>query len=79
MPNPFQGTTTIGFYLAEASNVSFELISLSGQRLFQHKGYYEKGYQEIRISEDDISARGTLLYTLTAGKHTATRKLIFYE
>lgn len=79
VPNPFQGMTTIGFYLAEASSVSFELLSLSGQRLFQLERHYEKGYQEIRISEHDITARGTLLYTLTAGKHTATRKLIFYE
>lgn len=79
VPNPFEGTTRIGFYLPAPGEVSLALFSLSGQQLWRRESFYEKGHHEIIISEKDVAAKGILLYTLTAGKHTATRKLILHE
>lgn len=79
IPNPFDKVTSIGFYLPQASPVRLKLYDLSGKELYEWNGFYEQGYHQVKLHQKDIATRGTLLYTLTAGKHTATRKLIFYE
>lgn len=79
IPNPFDEVTAIGFYLPEDNWVSLKVFDLNGKALYDVVRFYEAGYHKVELSKDNLAARGTLLYTLTAGKHTATRKLILYE
>lgn len=79
IPNPFDEVTSIGFYLPEANWVRLEVFDLHGKALYGWNQFYESGFHKIELRQENMAARGTLLYTLTAGKHTATRKLILYE
>ncbi|MCB0683862.1 MAG: T9SS type A sorting domain-containing protein, partial [Saprospiraceae bacterium] len=74
VPNPFRGTTTIGFQLPEASEVTLTITDVSGKVVKVLSGEYGVGYQEIEVS--DLQARGVLYYQLETATHTATRKMI---
>ncbi len=78
-PNPFSQFTSIGFYLPTANTVKLEIYDLTGRELYEVNRYYGAGYQTIELHQKDIRTQGTVWYTLTAGKHTATRKMILYE
>ncbi|MCB9081759.1 MAG: T9SS type A sorting domain-containing protein [Lewinellaceae bacterium] len=84
IPNPFQGQTLIGFTLPEASDATITIQDVTGRTLRVIKGQYAKGYNEIRLTRNDISrnvasATGVLYYTLTVGSQTATRKMVIVE
>ncbi|MCB9081451.1 MAG: T9SS type A sorting domain-containing protein [Lewinellaceae bacterium] len=88
IPNPFQGQTLIGFTLPEASDATITIQDVTGRTLRVIKGQYAKGYNEIRLTRNDISRNvaasglpttGVLYYTLTAGSQTATRKMVIVE
>ncbi|MCB9080383.1 MAG: ExeM/NucH family extracellular endonuclease [Lewinellaceae bacterium] len=84
IPNPFQGQTLIGFTLPEASDATITIQDVTGRTLRVINGQYAKGYNEIRLTRNDISrnvasATGVLYYTLTAGSQTATRKMVIVE
>ncbi|NRB53758.1 MAG: hypothetical protein HRU41_39265 [Saprospiraceae bacterium] len=78
-PNPFRRSTTIGFHIPESNLVRLVVSNLNGKELYRLERYYEKGYHRVELHQRDMAIQGTVLYTLTAGKHTATRKMIFYE
>lgn len=78
-PNPFRKSTTIGFHLPEPDLVRLVVSDMNGKPLYRWETYYGKGYHQVELLQRDMAGQGTLLYTLTAGKHTATRKMIFYE
>ena len=55
-PNPYQGTTTIPFSLANASDVQLELFDLSGRSIATiREGNLSAGDQEIKL---DLGSRG---------------------
>jgi hypothetical protein len=74
VPNPFDGTTHIGFLLPEASFVRLSVLDVNGRVLKLIEGDYAGGYNEIRVS--DLKATGVLYYRLEAGEHTAVRSMI---
>ncbi|MEZ5039325.1 MAG: T9SS type A sorting domain-containing protein [Saprospiraceae bacterium] len=79
MPNPFNRETVIGFYLPEASEATIAIHDVSGKALRLIRGDYAKGYNKIVLKRSDLATYGTLFYTVTAGNHTATRKMIIIE
>ncbi|MEM9822461.1 MAG: T9SS type A sorting domain-containing protein, partial [Bacteroidota bacterium] len=77
-PNPFMQETTIGFILPAASTASLSLYDPAGRLVYQLKGDFEQGYNEISVSRSELGSSGTFYYRLDTPKHTATKRLIIY-
>ena len=75
-PNPFVNKTLIGFNLPEASAATLTVYDETGRMVFTQKGDFAKGYNTVAIDRALLNTNGVLYYTLTAGSHTATRKMI---
>ena len=76
-PNPFNGSTTIGFNMAEAGKASISIMSIDGKSLKTINGEYAKGYNEVIVT--DLGAAGVVYYTLSANGFTATKKMVIIE
>jgi len=76
-PNPFNGTTTVGFEMAEAGKATLSIMTVNGQTIKVVNGEFAAGYNEIIVR--DLNAAGVLYYTLESGDFTATKKMIIIE
>lgn len=76
VPNPFQKSTTIRFFLPETSPVNLEIRNISGQVIYQYEETLDSGYQEIFLEDIDILDSGVLYYQLTTNTEQAMRKMI---
>ena len=74
VPNPFRGSTTIGFNLPEATQVTLQIMDVSGKVLRTVQGDYDHGYNEIIVKDLDVT--GVLYYKVSTSTHTATKKMI---
>jgi len=52
---------------------------VTGRVLKVIKGDFAKGANQISIDSKELPARGVFYYTLTAGEHVATKKMILLE
>jgi len=75
-PNPFTGKTTIGFALPEASEATLRIFDTAGKMIQIYDGYYEKGYNELIISSQELTQYGALYYQLATPTQVATMKMI---
>ncbi len=75
-PNPFHETTTIGFRLPEAGKATLTVYDLSGKVLKVVSNDFEKGYNEINLSHNELGASGVLFYQLETTSQTATRRMV---
>jgi hypothetical protein len=78
-PNPFTGSTTIGFNLPEAGPATVTIFDLSGKVVKSFAGNYAKGYNEINLTSAELNNQGVLYYRLETSNHTATRKMILVK
>lgn len=78
-PNPFAGSTQIGFTLAQAGEASLIITDVTGRVVWRTEGYFEAGFEQIEIAAGELPASGLLNYTLTAGDFTATRKMLIVK
>lgn len=76
-PNPLQSYTTIGFNLPEASDIELNIYNIDGELVKQISGNYPKGTNNIQV--DWNKAKGIYYYSLKAGNHTATKKMIVVD
>ncbi len=76
VPNPFDKSTSIGFNLPESSDINLQVYSYTGKLIYEHKGSYAKGYNEVTLNTSDINATGILYYQLNSDKYSASRKMI---
>ena len=77
VPNPVADQTQINYNLVEASEVTFELRDVQGRMILTRQLEGAAGMNVINLNSADLrGATGVLSYTLTAGDHTATRKMI---
>ena len=79
VPNPFREETMIGFYLPEASETSIRIHDVSGKVIKLIRGEFGQGQNQVILKRSELAETGMLYYTLTAGEHTATRKMIVIE
>ncbi|PHN06703.1 HYR domain-containing protein [Flavilitoribacter nigricans] len=79
VPNPFRDATQIGFYLPESSEVSLRIYDVSGRTLKLIRGEFSRGLNQVTLTRSELGAAGMLYYTLTAGEHTASRKMMVIE
>ncbi len=78
-PNPFNNETVIGFDLPDASNVSIKIYDMSGKVLKLTNADYEAGYNEVRLSKDEINATGIIYYQVETASNTATNKMVIIK
>lgn len=77
-PNPFNPTTTFEFALPNESEWEIVIYNVLGQTVDRLSDYSEPGYVKI---EWDASryASGVYFYRLTAGKFSATKKMVLLK
>jgi hypothetical protein len=75
-PNPFSQETIIGFELAEKGQATITLMDLSGKVIWQNKGEFSKGMNEVRIHKNQLASDGIYLYRLDTQDFTDTKRMI---
>ena len=81
LPNPFNPTTAIGYYVPEQSRVRLEVFDVKGSTVallvdeIQPEGAYLE-YWNGHYTDGPEAASGVYFYRLKAGKTTLTRKMI---
>ena len=75
-PNPFSGNTQIDINLDKASNVSINVINITGQSVYEmNYGKRAQGSFTINFNSSNLSS-GIYFYTVTAGNSQVTKKMI---
>ena len=85
-PNPFNPETWIPYQLAESADVKLTIYDINGrivreldfghQRAGMYHGRSRAAYWDGRNAVGEPVASGVYFYTLTAGKFTATRRML---
>ncbi len=75
-PNPFTTNTQIDVNLDKASNLSIEVINITGQKVYEmNYGTKNSGTHTLNLNAGNL-ANGVYFYTVRAGKTTVTKKMI---
>lgn len=76
VPNPFNGNTVISYNLNEASNVTLQVVDLTGKVVTTiNEGNQNAGEHNLTIDGSTL-AEGTYFYTFTAGEYRVTKKMV---
>ena len=75
-PNPFSGETMIRFDLVQAENVSLDVIDISGKMIYNLKGDFPRGENQVIIQSSELPDSGIFYYRLRSGDFIETKKLI---
>jgi len=75
-PNPFSHSTQINIELPEKSQVSLNLINVSGSVIYESSSTYQAGVQTIDLLKDAIGNSGIYYYTVTVNGVSKTKKLV---
>ena len=83
-PNPFNSSTIISFSLARSSNVRIEIVNILGQTIKSFDlGLTSAGIHALDWDGTDNRGRdvgsGIYVYRITAGMHSASRKMILLK
>jgi hypothetical protein len=77
VPNPWQTTTNIGFYLPEANAaVTFTVVDEMGRVVYTATNIYPAGYQSIALDESMVPQAGMYWYSLTTAKEQLVQKMV---
>ncbi len=80
VPNPFADETVVAFSLPTDAATIITVHDASGRVVAQFSGDYAAGYNTVRLTRDALKgASGVLVYTVTAGEYTATRRMLVVE
>lgn len=75
-PNPFGDYTIIAFDLPEAGKAEVQLMDVGGRTVWRIQGDFKEGYNELKLSADELPGSGMFYYTLRTSSGTLTKKLI---
>lgn len=78
-PNPFNGSTTIGFDLPQNSVVQLQVFDVAGKQLKLIEGDFQQGYNTIELNTTDLNASGVLYYQLHTQFGSLTKKMMVVE
>jgi len=82
-PNPFNIETTIKFDLPGASEVSFEIINILGQVVYDVSSHYSAGshtiYWDGSSNLGQTVGSGVYYYRITAGDFVSSKKMILLK
>ena len=74
-PNPFRNETLIGFELPEAVPYLLTISDIAGRVVKTIEQDGQKGYNAVSLSKAGLT-EGVLQYTLQAGTHVATKRMM---
>jgi hypothetical protein len=83
-PNPFNPSTTIGYYIPEKCLVKLDVFDVVGARVArlvsseEASGYHSVEWKGTGVNGDRV-ASGVYFYRLTAGKKTVSRKMVLLQ
>jgi hypothetical protein len=75
-PNPFNGSTQIGYVLPESGQVTLTLFDLTGRELFKQDLNGVKGLNKVDVNKDQVGAQGVVYYQIQFQGYTATKKML---
>ncbi|HNE47574.1 MAG TPA: T9SS type A sorting domain-containing protein, partial [Saprospiraceae bacterium] len=78
-PNPFSETTSIGFNLPEASNVSLTIYDMSGRIVRSYNNSFDKGYNTFELKTADLGATGVFYYRVETPTNSGTKKMVIVK
>jgi hypothetical protein len=76
-PNPFKGSTIVGYELPEAASATLTVYDVTGKVVFSMTDKGAKGYNTFEVK--NLNASGVLYYQLDSDDFTATKKMIIIE
>jgi hypothetical protein len=74
-PNPFRDETVIGFELPEATSFILTVSDISGRVVKTIEQEGQQGYNAVNLDKGSLP-EGMLQYTLQAGTHIATKRMM---
>jgi len=75
VPNPCNTTTTFGFELPGAADVTFAFYDVKGRKVYEASpGWFSAGRHEVPL--DLTLPPGVYVYRLEAGGESAARKMV---
>jgi len=78
-PNPFKQTTEIAYELTNGSQVSFEVMDLTGRKVMEvNEGMVPAGKHTFTLQTSNLDA-GVYFYTLKAGSFVQTKQMVIVE
>ncbi|MFI5150355.1 MAG: T9SS type A sorting domain-containing protein [Bacteroidia bacterium] len=79
MPNPFNGTTVIGYSLEKSTDVMFTVYDMTGRIVMQNNyGVVSSGDHTITLNSSEIG-KGIYFYNVKANGASLTKKMIITE
>ncbi len=84
VPNPFNPTTAIAYYLTAAGQVTLDVYNVNGQRIinlvnsYQEAGYHVAEWNAVDYAENAV-ASGIYFYRLETNGNVATRKMLLLK
>lgn len=78
VPNPFNGSTTIGFQLPETTTATLTVFDVSGRVIKTVKADFAEGYHEVKMDKEEFGQAGVFYYRLETAEHTATMKMTLF-
>jgi len=78
-PNPFSSLTNIRFELPRSGEANLKIYDIQGRLVFAKTGQYEKGYNTITISKEDLNVTGELIYQVEFEGTVDTRRMILIK
>ena len=75
-PNPFSELTNIRFELPRAGIANLKIYDIQGRLIYAKSGEYNKGYNTITISKEDLKITGELIYQVEFEGNIDTRRMI---
>ncbi len=75
-PNPFTKTTNFSFENDRSQNISLEIFSLSGTKVYTQQASFDRGSHQIQVNASELDASGIYFYVLRSEDSVHQGKLI---
>ncbi len=75
-PNPFNGSTQIGFVLPANGDAKLTLFDVTGREIFNQSVSGSKGLNKVEITKEQVGVQGVIYYQVQFQGYTATKKML---
>ncbi len=79
-PNPFSDVTEVGFHLPESMKIQLTITDITGRICKQVTGTYDKGFNTVEISKQDLPNGGVFTYSIVTESGTViSKKMVLFK